>query len=289
MTKKTTNKRPYKAKNRHQKRATKNRWRRYILFIILAITLTVTGYYVSQKIFFYYSMYFKSSNSKNLTNTKYEEQRIKRIVTEHHDKTFGIDISHYQRQEDIEWDSLTIGNGSIPIEFILLRASMGKNKSDLHFEEFWQKAKKHNLIRGAYHFYRPDEDPVLQANNFLEQVKLEEGDLAPVLDIEKRPHLISDEKLIENLKIWCKIVENAYGVKPIIYSYYFYHKDHLKDHFKDYPLWLANYNDVLSPSDTTPWNFWQFTEKGIVHGIKTKVDVNIYNGSTWSLKDLTVQ
>lgn len=288
MTRKSTNKRPYKAKNRHQKRNKKNRWRRYFLFIILAITLTITGFYISQKIFFYYSMYFKTFNSKNLTNSKYEEERIKKIVTEYNGKTFGIDISHYQRKEDIVWDSLSIANGSIPIEFILLRATMGKNKSDNHFEEFWEKAKKHKLIRGAYHFYRPDEDPVLQANNFLNTVKLEEGDLAPVLDIEKRPRHITEEQLIENLKIWCKIVENAYGIKPIIYTYYFYHKDHLKKEFEGYPLWLANYNDVLVPSDKVEWKFWQFTEKGIVKGIKTKVDVNVYNGSTWSLKDLTV-
>ena len=81
-------------------------------------------------------------------------------------------------------------------------------------------AKKHNLIRGAYHFYRADEDPVMQANNFLANVKLESGDLPPILDIEKIPRRKSNEKLIEDLKIWCRIVEETYGEKPIIYTYY---------------------------------------------------------------------
>jgi len=148
--------------------------------------------------------------------------------------------------------------------------------------------KKTRKIRGAYHFYRADEDPVMQANNFLENVKLESGDLPPVLDIEKIPSRKSKEQLIKDLKIWCKIVEETYDEKPIIYTYYHYYKDYLKGEFDDYPLWLANYNDVPQPSPNDDWDFWQFTENGIVYGINTKVDVDIYNGSLWSLKMMTV-
>ena len=98
----------------------------------------------------------------------------------------------------------------------------------------------------------------------------------------------TNKKLISDLKVWCRIVEEAYGEKPIIYTYYHYYKDFLKGEFDDYPLWLANYNDVLEPAPETDWDFWQFTEKGIVYGINTKVDVDIYNGSLWSLKRLTI-
>ena len=146
----------------------------------------------------------------------------------------------------------------------------------------------HNLVRGAYHFYRADEDPVMQANNFLANVKLESGDLPPILDIEKIPKRKSTQKLIEDLKIWCRIVEEAYGVKPIIYTYYYYHKDFLKGEFDEYPLWLANYNDVPQPAPDTDWKIWQFTENGIVYGINTKVDLNVFNGNLWSLKRLTL-
>jgi len=31
---------------------------------------------------------------------------------------------------------------------------------------------------------------------------------------------------------------------------------------------------------------WQFTEKGIVKGINVKVDLNIYNGNSWSFSEL---
>ena len=268
----------------------KKHWllRREILLLILAVALLGTGFYLKEKILFYYAMYFNKFEHKKLSNSEFEEERINRIIGDYADKTFGIDMSHYQRKEDIEWDSLSIGNRSIPIKFVVLRGTMGNKSTDKHFDEFWKLAKKHNLIRGAYHFYRADEDPVMQANNFLANVKLESGDLPPILDIEKIPRRKSNEKLIEDLKIWCRIVEETYGEKPIIYTYYHYYKDFLKGHFDDYPLWLANYNDVPQPAPNDDWDFWQFTENGIVYGINTKVDVDIYNGSLWSLKRLTL-
>ena len=210
--KKQTTRKIHKARRRHFL------LRREILLVILAVALVGTGFYLKQKIAFYYAMYFNKFEHKKLSNSEFEEQRINRIVEDYVDKTFGIDMSHYQRKEDIQWDSLSIGNRAVPIKFVILRATMGNRSADKNFDEFWSLAKKHNLIRGAYHFYRADEDPVMQANNFLENAKLEEGDLPPILDIEKIPRRKSNEKLIEDLKIWCRIVEEKYGEKPIIYS-----------------------------------------------------------------------
>jgi len=272
----------------HKKRKRHFLLRREILLLCLVLALFGTGFYLKEKISFYYALHFNKFEHKKLSNSKEEEARINRIIGDNADKTFGIDVSHYQRKEDIAWDSLSIGNRAIPLEFVVLRATMGNRSADKHFDEFWTLAKKHNLVRGAYHFYRADEDPVLQANNFLENVKLESGDLPPILDIEKIPRRKSTKKLIEDLKIWCRIVEEAYGEKPIIYTYYHYHKDFLKGEFDDYPLWLANYNDVPRPSPDAEWRIWQFTENGIVYGINTKVDLNVYNGSLWSLKRLTL-
>lgn len=262
--------------------------RRLILMGILLFALAGTGFYLKNKIVFYYAMYFRKFEHKKLHNTESENKRIHRIIGDNTDKVFGIDISHYQRKEDINWDSLSLGNGAVPIEFIVLRATMGNRGADRHFDEFWQKAKGKGLIRGAYHFYRADEDPVLQATNFLENVHLESGDLPPVLDIEKLPRRKNREKLKEDLKLWCKIVEEKYRTKPIIYTYYHYYKDYLKGEFDDYPLWLANYNDVPAPSPDDNWRFWQFSENGIVHGINSKVDLNVYNGGNWSLRGLTL-
>ena len=273
----------------HKTRRKKYTLRRWIVLAILAVSLIFTGFFLKNKIAFYYAMYFNKYHHKNLKNDKKEAARIDKIITEYNDKTFGFDISHYQKKEDIKWDSLTIANDGIKLDFVVMRATMGNRKKDKHFDDFWETSKKNELIRGAYHFYRADEDPVMQANNYLESVKLESGDLRPVLDIERVPRRKSREKFIEDLKVWLKIVEDKYGEKPIIYTYYYYYKDHLKGEFDDYPLWLANYNDVMVPSPDDDWKLWQFTEKGIVKGINTKVDLNIYNGNLWSFKKLTLE
>ncbi|MCJ7933241.1 MAG: glycoside hydrolase family 25 protein [Chryseobacterium sp.] len=276
------------AKQLHKNRRNHYFFRRKVILAILIIALIGTGFYLKQSISYYYALYFNKFTHKKLHNTEKEALRIQKILTSNLDKTYGFDISHYQNKEDIKWDSLSIGNKTIRLEFVVMRATMGNRNGDKHFDEFWEKAKKHNLTRGAYHFYRADEDPIIQANNFLANVKLESGDLPPILDIEKIPKRKTNKKLIEDLKVWCKIVEETYGEKPIIYSYYHYYKDFLKGEFDGYPLWLANYNDVPTPSPDDQWDFWQFTENGIVHGINTKVDLNIYNGNSWSLKRLTL-
>jgi len=276
------------ARNLHKTRRKNYFFRRRILLVILLIALIGTGLYLKQSISYYYALYFNKFTHKKLKNSENETLRIQKIISNNLDKTYGFDISHYQNTEDIKWDSLSIGNKTIPLEFVVMRATMGNRSADKNFDEFWTSAKEHNLIRGAYHFYRADEDPVIQANNFLENVKLESGDLPPVLDIEKMPRSKSNKKLIEDLKVWCKIVEETYGEKPIIYTYYHYYKDFLRGEFDDYPIWLANYNDVPQPSPEDQWHFWQFTENGIVYGINSKIDLNIYNGGIWSLKSMTL-
>ncbi|MEY8761706.1 glycoside hydrolase family 25 protein [Chryseobacterium tongliaoense] len=276
------------AKRVHKQRRKNYFFRRKIVLAILIIALIGTGLYLKQSISYYYALYFNKFTHKKLHNNETETLRIQKILSNNLNKTYGFDVSHYQNKEDIKWDSLSIGNKTIPLEFVVMRATMGNRNADKHFSEFWEQAKKHELVRGAYHFYRADEDPVIQANNFLANVKLESGDLPPILDIEKIPKRKTNKKLIEDLKVWCKIVEETYGEKPIIYTYYHYYKDFLKGEFDDYPLWLANYNDVPVPSPDSNWNFWQFTENGIVHGINSKVDLDLYNGSLWSLKGLTL-
>jgi lysozyme len=43
-------------------------------------------------------MYFNKYHHKNLKNEK-EAARIDKIITEYNDKTFGFDISHYQKKK----------------------------------------------------------------------------------------------------------------------------------------------------------------------------------------------
>lgn len=259
------------------------------LFYSSLFTILILGLFFNRKkINYLYSIFIKKEINAKLSNSSFERKRIQKIVGTNANNDFGFDISHYQNRNDIDWSNLSIGNGSIPIKFVIIRASMGNSRKDKNFIYFWEKAKEKKIIRGAYHYYRPDEDPVYQANSYLEQVKLESGDMIPILDIEKMPKIKDKQKYLSDIKIWLKIVEDAYRTKPMIYTYCSFYKDYLAEDFSEYPLWLANYNDVSQPNDSHVWQIWQFSEQGIVKGIKKKVDLNVHNGSLFGIKNLTI-
>jgi lysozyme len=197
----------------------------------------------------------------------------------------GIDISRYQNK--INWKEVKkMKVDSIKINFVYIKASEGKTRIDRYFDFNWENAKKHNLIRGAYHFYRPQVNSKLQADNFISNVKLEKGDLPPVLDIELLATGYHIDNTVKGLKNWLKIVENHYHIKPIIYTNIdFYNKYLANKGFDSYPLWIAHYYEKKVKLNQR-WHFWQHNDKGKVNGIKGDVDFNVFNGDLHELKAL---
>lgn len=237
---------------------------------------------------YYFSIIEKSLKGEKLTDdkvTKYDIRNIE-VMDKYYLKTFGVDVSHYQGK--IDWTKMHTIYNLYPINFAFIRSTMGTSSIDETFEENWEGAKENNILRGAYHFYRPDENSTLQAQNFIAKVKLKKGDLPPVLDIETLPKTQSMDRLVEGIKNWCKIVEEHYDVKPIIYTSDKYFEDYLQNHFEGYIIWIANYNFWVQEMKGH-WDFWQFTEKATIDGVKRyKVDVNIYNGTVDDLEGLTL-
>ena len=196
-------------------------------------------------------------------------------------KVYGIDVSEYQGS--IDWQAVDKIFGQHQINFVFIRATAGKDKIDAKFKQNW-KAKKHkNIMQGAYHYYRPDENSVAQANNFIATVTLKKGDLPPVLDIERIPNIQSLKRLRTGLQKWLKIVAKHYGVKPIIYSGSAYFTKYLKATFKDYTLWVANYNRTKVPVNHD-WKIWQYSSNGVVDGVFGKVDINVFDGKRLELQ-----
>lgn len=199
----------------------------------------------------------------------------------------GIDISHYQG--DIDWELLQ--NAMIekcPIRFILIKATEGTDRIDPKFKENFRQAKEYGFIRGAYHFWSNKSSARSQAYFFLNNVYLQDGDLPPVLDIEHKPKDVSLEDFQRDVLTWFHIVEDKYHVKPIIYTYYKFKTTYLNEPvFNDYPYWIAHYY-VDKIEYTGEWKFWQHTDAGRLPGIKGYVDFNIYNGSYYDLRKLTI-
>ena len=198
----------------------------------------------------------------------------------------GIDISHYQG--DVKWKMLEqTRQGQFPVSFIFMKATEGGDFADDKFVVNFDSARAHGFIRGAYHFYNPKTDANKQADFFIRSVKLEPGDLPPVLDIEKKSKDV--KKLQDDLKIWLRKVESHYGVKPIIYASYKFKTKYLNDSvFDSYPYWIAHYY-VDSVRYQGDWKFWQHTDVGTLPGIDEKVDLNIFNGSLSEMKELLMK
>lgn len=200
----------------------------------------------------------------------------------------GIDISHHQG--DINWQELS-ENGTIdnsPIRFVMIKATEGSTKIDENFKNNFYQAREYGFTRGAYHFYSVHSSASDQARFFIQNVHLENGDLPPVLDVENKPKNQSNEAFKRSVLEWLRLVEKHYGVKPIIYTYYKFKMKYLSDPvFDDYPYWIAHYY-VEEVEYKGEWKFWQHTDVGKLPGIRGYVDFNIYNGSHYDLRKMTI-
>ncbi len=190
----------------------------------------------------------------------------------------GIDVSHHQG--DIDWVAVREAG----IQFVFAKATEGNTFIDPLFAINWQCLKEAGLYRGAYHFFHPDVDPILQAEHFIANVQLEPGDLPPALDIE-----VSDGAAVKdidkNIQIWLDRVTEEYGVRPMIYSGLNFLTANLAEGFGAYPLWIADYVQEIQkiPGDWQTWTLWQNTDNEIVKGIEGPVDRSIHHGpqSRW--------
>lgn len=198
----------------------------------------------------------------------------------------GIDISHYQGR--IDWEKLTRSKDlRFPICFVFLKATEGGDLADETFPYNFEQAKEHGYVRGAYHYFLPKSDARKQADFFIRTVRLDEGDLPPVLDVETLND-VSPEQFKSAVRTWLEIVEAHYGIRPILYTSYKFKMRHLNDSvFNTYPYWIAHYY-VDSVRYAGKWHFWQHTDAGTVPGIDEEVDLDVFNGSLEELRALTI-
>jgi lysozyme len=196
----------------------------------------------------------------------------------------GIDVSRYQQR--ISWEAVQEMNvNGIQVGFAFIKATEGRDMVDPFFKRNWKKSKEAGVVRGAYHYFIHNRDGKQQAEKFIKTVKLEPGDLPPVLDVEQigntRPDAFRKE-----VKKCLLVMEEYYGVKPIIYTGANFYKTYLNKYFDEYPLWVAHYLEPEQPRIARTWQFWQHSEKGRVDGITAFVDFNVFNGDTLAFRSL---
>ncbi len=199
----------------------------------------------------------------------------------------GIDVSRYQGF--IDWPSVKqMKVQDIKLGFAFIKATEGLGNVDKQFKRNWKKAKEAGVTRGAYHFFLATKSGKTQAKNFISAVKLEPGDLPPVLDIEQL-YGVAPAKMRKEVQDWLTIVQDYYKVKPIIYTYVNFYTRFMSNEFDDYPLWAAHYLEKDRPRINRPWIFWQHNERGRVNGIVRPVDFNVFNGDSSDFEDLLIK
>lgn len=225
-------------------------------------------------------------NSSDINKEEYTNQENLELSSSDDNgiNTFGLDVSQYQG--NILWDSVEISEHAI--QFVFIRSTYGANKLDPKFKQNWKGSSKRKFLHGVYHYYRPNQNSLLQFEFFKRHVILSKGDLPPVLDIEENSRFGKDN-LLKGIKNWLQLAENHYGVVPIIYTNRdFYLRYFTSKEFERYHFWIAAYSG-RSRISNLPWTFFQFTEKMKVKGIVGNVDGNDFNGKREALEELTIK
>jgi len=197
----------------------------------------------------------------------------------------GIDVSHHQHT--IHWNTVAAAG----IQFVFIKATEGQSVVDPRFGANWTGARSAGILRGAYHFFRPDIPAQAQANNFLTLLQsVYPAELAPALDLELRKLDGTDAwdgiPLSQRTGLaveWLTAVEQRLGRRPMVYLSPSFALEKLggATALGTYPLWIAHYTtnpQPRVPSAWSDWTFWQYTERGKIGGISGTVDRNKFNG-----------
>lgn len=215
------------------------------------------------------------SNSQIDSTILLNEIIVKSSENNNIDTFHGIDVSYYQGK--IDWINI-----DSTISFSIFKSTEGVKRIDPSFKTNWENC---NLIKGSYHFFRPQFSGIKQAIFFLSNSKssFEEGNIIPTIDVEMTSYWRLKKyrkRSVNNLIDMSKYIENKTGIKPMIYTTGYFWNTYITPYYKDKinSLWIADHRKLQYPKtpDYIPnWNVWQYTSNGKVQGIKRKVDKNI--------------
>lgn len=215
------------------------------------------------------------------------------------ERIYGIDLSKYQHikgrhRYSIDWSRLRISHlGSLSkknvsgkvdykVSFIFIKSTEGTTVRNPYFKSDYLAAKRHGYPVGAYHFFSTRTTGTQQANAFLRATTIRKDDLPPVLDLEPLPSKIREmggvNALWRSVRAWLSIVEKRTGMRPILYISQTFVNRYLPaapDIKQKYPVWIARYGEYKPDIKLC---IWQLAPDGRVSGIKTPVDINVFNG-----------
>lgn len=199
----------------------------------------------------------------------------------------GIDVSHYQGS--INWSSVK----SAGIKFAYIKATESTTYKDPTFNANYLNAYNAKVIRGAYHFARPNlSSGAAQATYFAGHGGAWSRDnltLPGMLDLEGGCY----GKSASAMQSWILDFYNTYKAKTgrdvVIYtsaSWWNSCTGSWSGMSARSPLFAAHWTSAASP--TIPkgfpyWTFWQYTDSGSVSGVSGAVDRDRFSGDAGRL------
>lgn len=207
----------------------------------------------------------------------------------------GVDVSHWQGS--INWSSVA-GAGT---KFAYIKATEGTGYTDPSFSPNYIHSYNQGLIRGAYHFARPNiSSGATQAKYFVNHGGGWSADgktLPPMLDMETNPYSggacygLSHSQMRNWISDFVSKVKSMTGKYPTIYAnnnWWDPCTGNWGGGAKHDPLMIPSYGSSVGPlpAGWTFWTIWQYTSTGSVSGISGNVDRDVFNGSYKGLQRL---
>jgi lysozyme len=194
----------------------------------------------------------------------------------------GIDVSTWQGEMD--WQKASDAGA----KFAFIRA--GSCTSDTGFcytdYEFIRNATfaPELMPVGYYWYFRPQHQPLNQADYFSNLVNQEDWLIPPVADIENDGGL-SPAAYADAIKAFLDRVESLTTIRPLIYtSNSKWSQVEPRSYWPTYDLWVAHYTaspEPLLPEAWASWRFWQHTSAGdgdIYGADSAYIDLNWFYG-----------
>jgi GH25 family lysozyme M1 (1,4-beta-N-acetylmuramidase) len=201
----------------------------------------------------------------------------------------GVDVSTYQGS--VGWSSVA-GSGRT---FAYVKATEGNYRVEPSFAGQYNGAYKAGLIRGAYHFARPDKTTgAAQADYFVAHGGGWSADgktLPGVVDLEWGTPFkkgtcygLSQSSMNSWIKSFTAEYEKKTGRDAVIYTVYTWWSQCTGGlAMPANPVWVAGSSPVV-PKGFTQYTFWQYGQASVA-GIGSS-DVDVFNGTAAQLKAL---
>jgi lysozyme len=168
------------------------------------------------------------------------------------------------------------------VQFVYLKATEGSTIVDSKYSENVKGAKKAGIPIGSYHYMTSKSSITSQFRNYYGVVNRKEQDIIPMIDIEEEGVSgWSRQEIQDSLARMIMLMEKHYHRSPIIYAYAKFYNENLAPRFNSYHLFLAHYN-IHEPvvAGAGQHNLWQHSDQGVVDGIETPVDLDVFAEGT---------